>query len=112
MNLCHGCDADCCRYISVKIEAPDHEADIDEIRWFLLHEKCSVYLDLDNDWMLEVKTPCSFLKDSKCMMYKDRPKVCREHDAEECEINGDDKPYKVWFDNVKQFDAWLKERKK
>ncbi|MFH1212436.1 MAG: hypothetical protein V1659_05945 [Candidatus Woesearchaeota archaeon] len=41
---------------------------------------------------------------SACAIHKKRPKMCRTHDYEECEVNGEGDYYLAMFDNAEQLE--------
>ncbi len=43
--LCSYCTAKCCRYFALPIETPDSVQDLDFIRWYLLHDRASVFIE-------------------------------------------------------------------
>ena len=43
--LCEHCTAVCCRYIALPIDTPQERSDFDDIRWYLLHEGISVFVE-------------------------------------------------------------------
>ncbi len=49
--LCTYCTAKCCRYFALPIDKPTTWRDFDHMRWFLLHEKASVFVE-EGDWYL------------------------------------------------------------
>ena len=97
-NLCDHCTGKCCRYFSLPIKTPETWDDYDEIRWFLAHGQCLVYLD-QGTWYLMVLSPCQYLMpDNRCGIYHDRPFVCREYTTRDCEYDSDwsfDKVFEV-----------------
>ena len=112
MALCEECNAECCRYITCIIQTPKDEADWDEIKWMLLHEGVTVYVDKDGDWNVETLTNCKNLdeKTKKCKDYENRPHVCRDHGTHECEGNDLDKDQLV-FETPEDVDEYLKRLK-
>jgi hypothetical protein len=44
------------------------------------------------------------------MIYKERPKLCRSYEAEDCERNGEGSCYKLFFGNAKDLEKYLKKR--
>ncbi len=87
--LCEYCTAKCCRYFALTIEAPTELADFEYIRWFLLHERASVFKE-GEDWYLLVHTVCRHLQDdNRCGIYETRPQVCRDYTTKECEYEDD-----------------------
>ncbi|MBW2968848.1 YkgJ family cysteine cluster protein [Candidatus Woesearchaeota archaeon] len=111
MITCEECGAKCCRYIAVEMDEPDCLDDWDKIKWLLMHEGVSVYLDNDGDWIVEVTTKCKNLgDDNKCKIYDTRPDLCRDHDAETCVMNGEGKAEVVIFKSPEEVDKYLKEK--
>jgi len=106
---CHGCDALCCKYVSVEIDEPTCKKDWDQIIWMLHHQDIVIYQDHDDDWIIEFKTKCKNLgEDQKCQIYEERPKFCRNHKANECEYNNEDSPYQTILRNVDDVKAYLR----
>lgn len=106
VNSCTTCNGACCRYVSVRLEAPRSRRDFDEIIWFVCHDNVVVYKDTDNDWLVEMMTPCLFLKGNKCGIYDNRPKVCRDYDPGNCTHISGRADAKVVFaspDDVREF---------
>lgn len=110
-DLCRGCD-DCCRYIAVEIDRPTTKMEFENIRWFLLHENVSVSVGFDNNWYLEFKTKCKALKNKRCSVYNKRPQMCRDYDQSECTHYNNEPAEKFLFENVKQFEKYLSDKKK
>jgi Fe-S-cluster containining protein len=105
---CEGCPAHCCRYISVEIDRPDTKWQYDQIRWMLVHQNISVYVDHDGDWFVEFKTRCRELgEDNLCRSYERRPDLCRKYEAEECPVWNPGSPHKHEFKTEAEFTAWL-----
>jgi len=83
--LCDYCGAKCCRYFALPIDEPENWGDYDYIRWYLLHEKASVFIE-DDSWYLLVHNPCRHLDENhRCMIYPVRPSNCREYTTKNCE---------------------------
>jgi|GEM_PF-1517414 len=81
--LCNACSK-CCMHINHEIDAPENDEDCDYIIWFLLHEKVSIWIDDENVWFIEFRTPCKALKEDLCSIYGKRPQVCREYSQDTC----------------------------
>lgn len=67
----------CCQFILVSTEVltDDHK------RWLELHKGIHVI-----GWdTLKIDIPCSALKDNRCTIYEDRPKICRWYDCDSYE---------------------------
>ena len=112
MANCTQCDGKCCKYITIQIHVPKEEIEFEELKWFLTHENTIVYIDQDNEWCVEVKTPCKFQdpKTNLCINYPNRPKVCANHQMDECEANVDDEPfYKRIFLTMEDIEAYKRE---
>ena len=108
-NPCEGCDH-CCRYIALPIPTPRSKRDFEEIRWQVLHEGVSVYIDWEGDWGIEFRADCSWLKDGRCTHYELRPNVCRDYDPAECERYVDEPPEKRLIRNEEDLAQYLAER--
>lgn len=104
------CKAGCCRYFSLPIETPRSDAEFDNVRWYLMHEKTHVYR-FAGSWYLLVLNECkNLLPNNLCGIYETRPKICREYDPTDCEYTGDIR-FELYFDTAEKFEAWLLERK-
>jgi uncharacterized protein len=87
--LCDYCTGKCCRYLSLPIETPTTWDDYDTVRWYLAHGQTLVYVEKET-WYLVVMTRCKYLtNDDRCQIYLNRPKICREYRAGECEYDDD-----------------------
>jgi len=88
-SMCRDCDAPCCRYYTVLLDEPQDAEDFDELRWFLAHEGCYIYVT-GGEWRLCVTARCRFLgTDLRCTAYASRPAICRRFGLEgECEKTG------------------------
>ncbi len=99
--LCEFCTAKCCRYFALPIEKPTSRDDYDYIRWYLLHDRATVFTE-DGDWYLLVHTKCKHLQpDNLCAAYETRPNVCREYTTDSCEYE-DDWVYDRYFETPEQ----------
>jgi uncharacterized protein len=99
--LCEYCTAKCCRYFALPIDEPTTPRDFDFLRWFLLHERASVFTE-DETWYLLVHTACKHLQpDNRCGIYERRPEVCREYTTDNCEYH-DDWTYERYFETPEQ----------
>jgi Fe-S-cluster containining protein len=75
--------------------------DFDFMRWFLLHEKATVFVE-DETWYLLVHTVCKHLQpDNRCGIYLTRPEICREYSTDNCEYD-DDSTYEKYFETPEQ----------
>ncbi len=88
-NLCDHCTAKCCHYFALPIDEPTERRDFDFIRWYLLHDRASVFVD-DDIWYLLVHTTCKHLRDDyRCGIYETRPRICRDYTTDSCEFEND-----------------------
>jgi Fe-S-cluster containining protein len=83
---CHYCQGKCCRYFALPIDTPEGQREYDNMRWFLLHEQTTVFVD-SGTWYLLVYSKCKFLDDKTnlCGIYEKRPKICRDYSNRKCE---------------------------
>lgn len=112
--LCSHCGAKCCRYFALPIDTPTERQDFEYIRWYLLHERATVFTE-DDSWYLLVHNKCKLLgEDNLCGAYETRPGVCREYTTKKCEYE-DDWVYDRYFETPEQVlqytEAILKPRK-
>ncbi|MEM7452923.1 MAG: YkgJ family cysteine cluster protein [Planctomycetota bacterium] len=107
--LCDYCSAKCCRYFALPIEAPQSAADLEYIRWYLLHEYASVFVEEDT-WYILVHTRCRELQDdNRCGAYETRPQICRDYTTDECEYD-DDHTYDSYFELPEQIHEYTQAR--
>ncbi len=100
-NLCEFCTAKCCKYFALPIDAPDCFEDLEYIRWYLLHDRASVFKE-DEDWYLLVHTTCEHLQpDNRCGIYLTRPKICRDYTTDNCEYD-DNWTYDFYLETADQ----------
>lgn len=86
-NLCDYCTAKCCRYLALPIDTPTTWKDFDSIRWYLMHEDISVFVE-DGDWYLLIHRECRHLEaDNRCAVYEVRPQICRDYHTDDCEYD-------------------------
>jgi Fe-S-cluster containining protein len=103
------CRAICCRYVTTKIDAPRTKMDFDELYWFLCHENVEVFIEA-RKWYVQFDTPCRNLDEtSRCLNYRIRPHVCREHSEEECEYWGEE-DRKVQMRSPEDLKRYMKRR--
>ena len=99
--LCEYCTAKCCRYFALPIETPETFEDFEFIRWFLLHDRATVFQE-DDDWYLLVHTMCEHLQaDNRCGIYETRPQICRDYTTKNCEYE-DDWTYDFYLETAEQ----------
>ena len=99
--LCSYCAAKCCRYFALPIDTPTAWKDFEYIRWYLLHEKATVFIEEDS-WYLLIHTVCKHLgDDNMCQAYETRPQICRDYTTDNCEYE-DDWTYERYFETSEQ----------
>jgi Fe-S-cluster containining protein len=104
-NLCDHCTAKCCQYFALPMDEPTTPQDFDFLRWFLLHDRASVFTE-DETWYLLVHTPCKhLLPDNRCGIYDRRPQVCRDYTTAKCEYH-DDWTYERYFETPEQVEEY------
>ncbi len=104
--LCEYCTAKCCRYFALPIDKPDTVREFDFIRWFLLHDRASIFVE-DESWYLLVHTECKHLQpDNRCGIYETRPEICREYTTDNCEYD-EDSTYEKYFETSEQVAEYM-----
>lgn len=99
--LCEYCTAKCCKYFALPIETPESFEDFEFMRWFLLHDRATVFRE-DEDWYLLVHTQCKHLRDDNlCGIYETRPQICRDYTTKDCEYD-DDWTYDFYLETAEQ----------
>lgn len=107
-NPCKKCNAKCCKYIAIEIDYPKEKEDLEDLKWYVLHKNIKLYIDNDDDFILEFKTKCKALdKDNMCKIYKKRPKICRNYKTNNCENNEGD-THKILFKTPKDIENYFK----
>ncbi|HID78091.1 MAG TPA: YkgJ family cysteine cluster protein [Planctomycetaceae bacterium] len=99
--LCAYCTAKCCRYFALPIEKPTTLKEFEYIRWYLLHQHATVFVE-DGSWYLLVHTRCKHLQaDNRCSIYPTRPQICRQYSTKDCEYE-DNWVYEQYFETAEQ----------
>lgn len=105
-SLCDHCSAKCCKYFALPLETPDSREDFDYLRWYLLHDRASVFIE-DETWYLLVHTRCQHLQDdNRCGIYYTRPNICREYSTHNCEFE-DSLVYDHYFETPEQVEEFV-----
>ena len=103
---------ECCTYIATQIDDPTSFRDYDQIHWYLTHENVQVYIDWEGDWYLEFLTRCRNLTEAKtCGAYVDRPRVCSEFSADECERNSGEVAHRYLFRSHEDLLGWMQAKR-
>ncbi len=107
--LCEHCTAACCRYIALPIDRPQTPRDFDDIRWYLMHEGISVFVE-DGDWYMLIQTRCRHLQpDHRCGIYDTRPRICRSYTTDNCDYHSGDYGWEAHFSAPEHLDAYMRE---
>ncbi len=108
--LCEHCAAACCRYLALPMDKPTNERDYDDIRWYLMHEGVTVFVE-EGDWYVQYQTRCKNLgADNLCMVYETRPEICREYEPNGCDYTSGTYGYDHLFTHAKQVEAFYFEK--
>ena len=67
----------CCRLIDLWLSKKPPK---DWHRWVNLHEKARIIRE-GKDWYLRLELKCSKLKNNRCSIYNNRPKLCKEYNC-------------------------------
>lgn len=104
--LCNHCSAKCCRYFALGIDQPEDRPDWEYVRWFLLHDAASTFME-EGTWYLLVQTACQhLLPDNRCGIYDTRPLICREYSTDNCEYE-DDYLYERYLETASQVAEYM-----
>ena len=104
-NPCDYCGAKCCRYFALPIETPVDWEDFEFIRWYLLHDRATVFTE-DDEWYLLVHTRCRHLgDDNRCGAYETRPEICRDYSTNNCEYE-DEWVYDHYWETPEQVEEY------
>ena len=108
--LCEHCTAACCRYIAIPIDTPKNKRDYDDIRWYLMHEGITVFVEED-EWYCQFQTTCRNLGlDNRCTVYDTRPEICAEYKAQDCDYVGGTYGYEQLFTHPKAIEDYYFEK--
>ncbi len=109
--LCEQCAAACCRYLAIPLDRPHSARDYDDIRWYLMHESVSVFVE-EGDWFIQFQTRCRNLRaDNRCGVYESRPEICREYEPGDCDYSGADFGYEAIFTHPSQLEAYYEKKR-
>jgi uncharacterized protein len=106
--LCDQCAALCCRYFALPIDNPTTRKDFDNVRWYLLHENVTVFVE-KAQWYIGVANRCKALQtDNRCGIYLTRPQVCRKYSTDNCDYHGGEYNFRWLFTSAEQLDQFAK----
>jgi len=105
--LCEHCTGYCCRYIALPLDEPEDRQDFDDIRWYLLHEGVSVFVE-DGEWFICMTTTCRHLQaDYRCGIYETRPQICRDYSTDNCDYHSGDYGWEQHFTCPEHLDEYV-----
>jgi Fe-S-cluster containining protein len=108
--LCEHCPAACCRYLAIEIDKPKTQRDHDDIRWFILHEGITVFVE-EGSWYIQIQTRCKQLGlNNLCQIYDTRPEICRDYEPGECDYCVSDSGYEHHFTHASQLETYYFEK--
>jgi len=82
---CGQCIALCCRYIALEVDAPTEPKDFENLRWYMLHERVTIFVE-GRRWYVQIFNKCTALgPDNQCTRYETRPAICREYTDSWCD---------------------------
>lgn len=104
--LCEHCTAVCCKYVALPIDTPTTLEELDYIRWYLIHEEISVFVE-DGDWYISFQTGCRhLLPDNRCGIYETRPQICRDYTTDNCDYHSGDYGWEYHFTTPEHLDEF------
>jgi Fe-S-cluster containining protein len=107
--LCEYCTAVCCRYIALPIETPEEHGEFDDVRWYLMHENVSVFVE-DGEWYICFSTTCRHLQpDHRCGVYETRPRICRNYSTSNCDYHSGDYGWEQHFTCPEHLDQYVRD---
>ncbi len=107
--LCEHCTAACCQYIALPIDKPETRAEFEDVRWFLIHESVSVFVE-DGEWFIAFQTRCRHLQtDFRCGIYDTRPRICRKYSTENCDYHSGDYGWEHHFTCAEHLDEYMRD---
>ena len=107
-QTCEKCGAECCTYFCFEIDEPDSCEEFEDVRWYLYHEGVTVHVD-DGDWYISIENRCKNLTgNGLCLIYEERPLICRGYSLENCDFTGADYGYDEFFETPGQIMAYAR----
>ena len=102
---CFKCMGKCCKSVAIEIDTPEDLDDFEDLKWYIYHPGLTVYVGGKGDWNVNMSIGCIHLtKEGKCMIYENRPPVCRDYGVDDCN-NCDDK--EIVFNTAEDVDAYI-----
>ena len=108
--LCEMCSGLCCRYFALPIDNPEAARDYDNIRWYLLHENVTIFVE-KSQWYIGIANRCKQLQpDNRCGVYLTRPNVCRGYSTDNCDYHGGEYEFEMLFTSADQLVQYAKKQ--
>jgi uncharacterized protein len=109
-DLCSNCAGLCCRYFALPLDNPKTAADYDNIRWYLCHENCVVFIE-KRQWYIGIMARCKHLmEDNRCGIYEQRPRICRGYSTDNCDYHGGEYEFSKLFTSAEQLREYAEEK--
>lgn len=107
-RTCKGCEATCCRYVTIHLDTPEDLDDFENIKWYVAHKNVEVNVEEDGNWYVKFWTPCKHLNEKNlCEIYKSRPAPCREHTTKSCERYNKEN-FLLTFKSIQDVEKYIK----
>lgn len=104
--LCEQCTGVCCKYIALPIDTPREAGDFDDVRWYLMHENVSIFIE-DDEWYISFVATCRHLQsDNRCGVYATRPRICRSYSTANCDYHSGDYGWQEHFTCPEHLDEY------
>jgi uncharacterized protein len=92
----------CCHNVSVEVDEPETDEELDEYLWLILHKGVTIYINEDQ-WYVEFQTPCKMLdKKRKCRIYDQRPELCKKYSSKNCLHHGEGDYFDHYFKTAEE----------
>ncbi len=107
---CTQCNAQCCRHVALSIDRPTTKRDYDHVRWYLFHDKVTVFIDHEDNWFIQFAADCEhILPDNRCGIYATRPRICKDYPGRDelCEGETEEPAFTEKFTEAAEFEEWL-----
>lgn len=115
-NKCSFCrGSTCCTYVTQALDTPRSMDDFDVLLWQVAHPNVEIYRDEGEWYLCFTATRCTFLQPGgRCGIYETRPQICRDHDNDGCEFEGQagEADFELYFPTYETLDAWCRKRYK
>lgn len=105
-KTCQKCGSKCCTYFCFEIDEPDSYQEFEDVRWYLCHKGITVHID-EGSWFISIPNRCKKLTpDNRCLIYEDRPLICRTYSHDNCDYTSGNYGYDEHFRTPEELDAY------